>query len=93
MSQRKKLRPDKEKLITRLNRIKGQAEAIVRMAEQDAYCIDLLTQIAAVRAALLSAGRVILKEHMQTCVVESFKGGDSQKAIKEIETVLSRFVK
>ncbi len=93
MTQRKKLRPEKDKLVARLKRINGQTEAIVRMAEQDAYCIDLLTQIAAARAALLSAGRIILKEHLETCVVESFKGGNSQKAIQEIETVLSRFVK
>ena len=79
---------NKDKLLRRLRRIEGQAGAIVRMAENDAYCIDLLTQIAAARAALLAAGKIILRNHLQSCVVESFKGGNSKRAIEEIETVL-----
>jgi len=93
MARTKRNPGDKQKLLQRLRRIEGQLTAIVRMAENDAYCIDLLTQIAAARAALLSAGKVILKDHMRSCVVESFKGGNSQRAITEIETVLSQFVK
>ena len=90
---RTKLRDDKAGLLSRLRRIEGQTSAIVRMAEEDAYCIDLLTQISAVRAALSSAARVVLKDHMRSCVVDSFKGGQSAQAIAELETVLEQFVK
>ncbi len=88
-----KKREGKEKLVMRLRRIEGQAGALVRMVEEEAYCIEVLTQIAAARAALLAAGKIILSNHLQSCVVESFKGGDSKRAIDEIETVLSQFVK
>jgi len=84
---------EKEAVLKRFRRIRGQVDGIIRMAEDDAYCIDLLTQIAAARAALLAAGKVILKEHMRHCVTESFKKGRSDKAIEEIETVLSQFIK
>jgi DNA-binding FrmR family transcriptional regulator len=84
---------EKEAVLKRFRRIRGQTEAILRMAEEDAYCIDLLTQIAAARAALLAAGKIILKDHMRYCVTESFKKGRSDKAIEEIETILTQFIK
>ena len=90
---RKKLRNDKDGLVKRMRRVNGQVAGIVRMVQDDAYCIDVLTQIAAARAALLAAGRIILSDHMQSCVAESFKGGDSDRAIAELQTVLSQFVK
>jgi len=86
-------RMDKDKLVQRLRRIEGQSSGLVRMAQNDAYCIDLLTQFAAVRAALLGAAKVILKDHMHSCVAASFRGGDSEQAIDELDTVLSQFVK
>jgi len=90
---RKKIRTDKDKLLQRLRRIEGQTSALVRMAQQDAYCIDLLTQIAAARAALLAAAQLILTDHMRSCVADSFKGGEAETAIAELETVLAQFVK
>ena len=90
---RKKLRDNKVEVLARLRRVQGQAGALVRMVEEDAYCTDVLTQIAAVRAALLAAGKEILKEHMRSCVTASFAGGRSAEAIAEIETVLMQFVK
>ena len=86
-------RPDKKDLLSRARRAAGQANAVAEMIESDEYCIDVLTQIAAARAALLSIARVILAEHMSTCVVDALRGGDSDRAIREIDTVLSRFVK
>jgi DNA-binding FrmR family transcriptional regulator len=90
---RKKIRSNKQQLLGRLRRIEGQTAAIVRMVQDDAYCIDVLTQIAAARAALLAAGKVVLKDHLRSCVVESFARGRSERAIGEIETVLGQFVK
>lgn len=90
---KKKIRLEKAQLLARLRRIEGQVSAVVRMADQDAYCVDLLTQIGAARAALLAAARIILTEHMNSCVVNSFKTGKSKAAIAELEKVLSQFVK
>jgi CsoR family transcriptional regulator, copper-sensing transcriptional repressor len=91
---RKKIRSGKLQLLQRLRRIEGQAAALVRMADEDAYCIDLLTQIAAARAALLAVGKIILHDHMQSCVTESITTpAHAAEAIGELETVLSRFVK
>jgi len=90
---KKKIRSEKTRLLARLRRIEGQVSAVVRVAEKDAYCVEMLTQIAAARAALLAAARIILTEHMNSCVVNSFKEGQSKAAIAELEKVLSQFVK
>jgi len=79
--------------LARARRIAGQARAVAAMLERDDYCIDVLTQIAATRAALLSLARLVLSQHMQSCVAEAFKGGDAPRAIREIDRVLSRFVR
>lgn len=88
-----KMRTEKKNLADRACRAAGQARAIERMLEEDVYCIDVLTQIAATRAALLSLARAILKDHMSTCVVEALKGGDAERAIREIDATLARFIK
>ena len=68
----------KKKLINRLNRMIGQLGGIKKMIEEDRYCGDILTQIAAVESALQSMGYLILKEHMETCVTEGVRAGDTQ---------------
>jgi len=89
--------PDKnvrdERVAARLRRIEGQVKALVRMVENQEYCIDILTQIAAARAALLAAGKIVLAEHMRSCVVRSFEQGQSAQAIREIEAVLEKFIR
>lgn len=89
----KKYRADKQSVLNRAKRAAGQANAVVEMIENDEYCIDVLTQIAASRAALTSLAQVVLAEHMDTCVAEALEGGDAQPHIQELTTVLSRFVK
>lgn len=86
----KKERENKGQLIQRMRRIEGQVQAITRMLEADASCTDLLTQVAAARAALLAVGKIILQDHLHSCLREQ---QDTAAALDEIETILSQFVK
>lgn len=77
----------------RLNRIEGQVRGLSRMVEEDRYCIDVVTQISAVRAALRRAEEEILRDHVGHCVEHAITSGDKQdqrKKISEIIDVLSR---
>lgn len=65
-----------KQLKNRLNRIIGQLNGIGKMLDENRYCGDILTQIAAVESALQSFGYVILQDHMKTCVVEQIKSGN-----------------
>ncbi|OYW39180.1 MAG: transcriptional regulator [Brevundimonas sp. 12-68-7] len=66
----------KPKVISRLNRIEGQVRGIVRMVEDDRYCVDVLTQIQAVRAALTRVESEVLKDHLDHCVMGALTGDD-----------------
>ena len=68
----------KASVARRINRAVGQLNGIRAMVEEDRYCGDVLTQIAAVESALQSMGYLILKEHMETCVTEGVRAGDTQ---------------
>ena len=61
-------RPDKPRLLNRLNRIEGQVRGIARMVEEDRYCIDVLTQLQAARAALARVESELLKQHLSHCI-------------------------
>lgn len=69
---------ERKQLENRLNRMIGQLNGIKKMLEENRYCGDILTQIAAVESALQSMGYLILKEHMETCVVEGVQAGDTE---------------
>jgi DNA-binding FrmR family transcriptional regulator len=66
----------KPKVINRLNRIEGQVRGIARMVEDDRYCVELLTQLQAVRAALLRVESEVLKDHLDHCVMGAMTGDD-----------------
>ena len=70
---------DKPKLLNRLSRIEGQVRGIARMVEEDRYCIDILTQIQAVRAALGRVESELLKDHLNHCIVAAIQGGDPEE--------------
>ena len=70
---------DKKALTARLRRIEGQVRGIQRMLDDDAYCIDVLTQVAAVSKALQSVGLKLLDEHLQHCVAGAAASGDSER--------------
>lgn len=81
----------KKEVSKRLNRISGQIEGIRRMVEEPRYCVDILTQIAAVRAALSAVGRFILEDHLKTCVRSAIKQGKGEREIKELMDVFEKF--
>lgn len=72
-------------LKNRLNRISGQIGGIINMIEDGRYCGDILTQVAAIESALESFAYVVLKEHMETCVVEKIKDGDTDVISETVE--------
>ncbi len=86
---RKKLRPEKEKkrLVNRLCRMEGQIRGIRSMLENDAYCIDIITQTAAVISALGSFNKELLSSHICSCVTEDIKSGKTEKTDELIEII------
>ena len=66
----------KQNLVSRLNRIEGQVRGIKRLVETDTYCDDVITQIAAIQAALNSVAKLLLEGHLRDCVVERVQNGD-----------------
>ncbi len=92
MSEKKKIRCECEKkdLLVRINRVEGQVRGIGKMIENNAYCVDLLTQISAVKSALGSLGRQILDNHISTCVLEGIKNGDNG-VIAELNDLIKKY--
>ncbi len=86
---RKKVRNEEEykKLINRLNRIEGQVRGIRNMLENDAYCVDILTQASAINAAVNAFEREILAQHIRTCVTEDLKCGKVEKTDELIDII------
>ena len=85
---------DKENLQNRLRRIEGQVRGVQRMVDEEAYCIDVLTQIASVVAALEKVGTILLRDHVEHCVRESIeKGEDAEEKIEELTAAVERFLR
>ena len=83
----------KSACLKRLNRIEGQVRGLARMVEQDRYCIDIVTQIAAVRAALRKVEEELLRDHVAHCVEHAIASGDKaeQRAkVAELMDVVAR---
>lgn len=87
--ERSTARADKLKvdLTSRLNRVEGQIRGIKSMIEKNIYCDDILNQIAAAHAALESVGKLLLKNHIQGCVVEKIKNGDAEIVDELLATI------
>ena len=81
---------------TRLARIEGQIRAVGRMIDDGEYCIDIITQIQAARAALQSVSKIILEKHLKHCVVDALEQNDTatiDQKLEEIMTVIKRMGK
>lgn len=91
---KKKKRPEDEfkSLMNRLNRIEGQVRGIRNMLSEDAYCTDILIQVAAVNAALNSFSRTLLESHLRSCVAENIRNGNDE-VIEELMELLRRITK
>lgn len=86
---------DKDKLLARLSRVEGQVRGVRRMVEDDAYCIDVLTQISAASAALQSVALSLLDQHLRTCVADAARrdSSDADRKIDEATAAIARLVK
>jgi len=84
---------DKEEVRRRLRRIAGQVRGLERMVDEDRYCIDVLTQVSAVKAALESVALLLLEDHVDHCVADAIRAGDGSEKVLELTTAIERFVK
>ena len=88
------MKPDvKTQAKQRLARIAGQVGGIQRMVEDDRYCVDVLLQIAAVRAALDRVGKLVLTGHVETCVADAFASGSARERHKKMDELLDVFAR
>ena len=83
---------EKRKLLNRLSRIEGQIRGIKTMVEQNAYCVDVLTQAAAANAALQAFNKELLRRHINTCVVRDMRAG-KPGADEELIDLLGKLMK
>ena len=87
---------DNDALVKRLHRIEGQVRGIEWMVEDDRYCIDILTQVAAVNTALESLALKLLDDHVRHCVTDALSSGDPKEAAaksKELMEAVQRFAR
>lgn len=91
---KKKKRTEKEykDLVNRLSRVEGQIRGIKRMLDEDCYCPDIMVQVAAANAALNSFNKVLLAEHIRTCVADDIKEGKDE-TIDELLDTLQKLMK
>ena len=79
-------------LINRLSRIEGQVRGIRKMVENDAYCVDILTQVSAIQAALNGFNRELLANHIRTCVMDDIRNGNDE-IVDELVQTLQKLMK
>jgi DNA-binding FrmR family transcriptional regulator len=78
----------KATLRRRLRRVEGQVRGLQRMVEREAYCLDILHQVAAVRAALAEVGRALLGGHVERCVVDAVRSGSARVRDRKVAELL-----
>jgi CsoR family transcriptional regulator, copper-sensing transcriptional repressor len=85
----------KDDYLKRLRRVEGQVRGLQRMVEEDTYCIDVLTQVAAVTKALQAVGLGLLEDHLAHCVVDAARTGDAEAQVKirEAADAVARLVR
>jgi len=81
---------DKKDIIRRMKIIDGHLKKVIRMVEDDKYCIDILQQSAAVQSALRQVDQLLLSNHLHCCVSDAIKGGKGDKAILELLRIFKK---
>jgi CsoR family transcriptional regulator, copper-sensing transcriptional repressor len=76
----------------RLSRIEGQVRGIERMVDEDRYCIDILTQVNAVKAAIDKVALSLLEDHVEHCVADAMRAGEGEEKLHELTTAIGRFL-
>lgn len=89
---KKRERDEYKDLLNRLKRIEGQVRGVQRMIEEDAYCADVLVQVSAINAALNSFNKVLLGNHIRTCVADNIRQGNDD-VVEELVTVIQKLMK
>lgn len=84
---------DKEAVQARLRRVEGQIRGLQKMVEDDRYCIDVLTQINAVTAALEGVALLLLRDHTEHCVAEAIRVGEGEAKVRELSEAVERMVR
>lgn len=84
---------DKKKLNNRLRRVVGQVEAVGRMIDDEAYCVDVLMQLSAATGALNKVGQIVLEQHIKTCVSDAIESGDAIDRDEKLEELIKIFRK
>ncbi len=85
---------DKEKIQNRLKRIEGQVRGVQRMVDEEAYCVDVLTQLSSIVSAAEKVGLLLLKDHVEHCVRDSIeKGEGADEKIEELTAAVERFLR
>ena len=91
-SSKKRCEEDKKSLVNRLKRIEGQVRGVAKMVEEDGYCVEILTQVAAIKSALASFSTQLLKSHISECVVSDIKEGRAD-TVDELCELCGRLMK
>jgi DNA-binding FrmR family transcriptional regulator len=81
-----------KKIVDRLSRIEGHVHAVKDMVKSGKPCADILIQISAVRSAIDKVGRILLEDHIESCLLESVNEGDVEHQLAELKKALSRFI-
>ena len=85
--------PNKKKVINRLARIEGHVRSIKTMVDNDRDCSEVLIQLAAVRNALESTAKVILKDHLEHCILHAIKEGEGSKSLEDFEAAIDQYLR
>ncbi|MHB1376923.1 MAG: metal-sensitive transcriptional regulator [Candidatus Humimicrobiaceae bacterium] len=92
MTENKKMET-REDVLKRLRRIEGQVKGIQKMIAEDKYCVDILTQVAAVRAAINKVGSILLEKHSIKCIEDATSSEDRSKSLHELAKTVQAFMK
>lgn len=84
---------EKRRLLSRLRRAEGQVAAVRRMIEEDSYCVDVLTQVAAARGALVRVGDSVLRNHVETCLASALRSEDEEARVDKIDELMDVLVR
>jgi DNA-binding FrmR family transcriptional regulator len=87
------VQPHKDPLIKRMNRITGQVNGVTKMIQDDRYCVDILTQINAIKSALDGVAMILLEDHIKHCVRNAVKSGGGDDVIEELTDIIRKFTK
>ena len=87
------MRADKQKVAQLVKTARGQLEGVLRMIEEDRYCIDVSTQLLAAEAVIRAANREVLSAHMQGCLIEAAKSGETEQKADELMKLLEKLMK